>query len=309
MQAERTFIDDLKYQLKYGGPTVQLIFLNVAVFLVISILEVFGRLMGIEAQSEMNEILSAIFSLQTDASQLITHPWGIFTSIFAHFSFWHLAMNMLFLYFSGKMFESIFDAQRIWGTYILGGLTGSIFEVFAHYIFPVLQGKSVVIVGASGSIMAIFAAMAFHRPRLQVKLFGIFPVPLIALAGFFILTDILSLGLNDGTAHFAHLGGVVIGMVSVQNLYGKNNVISLFSSLMKRITDFLKSLFSTNSKMKVKKGGATRGPAFKTDEEYNSDKKKRQEKIDLILDKISKSGYDSLTKAEKEFLFDQSKNG
>jgi hypothetical protein len=140
-------------------------------------------------------------------------------------------------------------------------------------------------------------------------LFGIFPVPLIVLAGFFILTDILSLGLNDGTAHFAHLGGVVIGMVSVQNLNGKNNVISLFSSLMKRITDFLKSLFSTNSKMKVKKGGATRGPAFKTDEEYNSDKKKRQEKIDLILDKISKSGYDSLTKAEKEFLFDQSKNG
>jgi hypothetical protein len=157
--------------------------------------------------------------------------------------------------------------------------------------------------------MAIFAAMAFHRPRLQVNLFGIIPVPLIALAGFFILTDILSLGLNDGTAHFAHLGGVVIGMVSVQNLYNKNNIISIYSSLMKRITDFLKNLFSSNSKLKVKKGGATRGPAFKTDEEYNFDKKKRQEKIDLILDKISKSGYDSLTKAEKEFLFDQSKNG
>ncbi|MFO0493894.1 MAG: rhomboid family intramembrane serine protease [Flavobacteriia bacterium] len=309
MKTERTFIDDLKYQLKYGGTTVQLISLNVGVFLLISILGVFARLMGLEAEAEMNEILSALFSLQTDTTQLITHPWGIFTSIFAHFSFWHLAMNMLFLYFSGKIFESIFDAQRMWGTYLLGGLTGSLFEILAHYIFPVLQGKSVVIVGASGSIMAIFAAMAFHRPRLQVNLFGIIPVPLIALAGFFILTDILSLGLNDGTAHFAHLGGVVIGMVSVQNLYNKNNIISIYSSLMKRITDFLKNLFSSNSKLKVKKGGATRGPAFKTDEEYNFDKKKRQEKIDLILDKISKSGYDSLTKAEKEFLFDQSKNG
>ena len=216
---------------------------------------------------------------------------------------------MLFLYFSGKMFESIFDAQRMWGTYILGGLTGSLFEVIAHYIFPVLQGKSSVIVGASGSIMAIFAAMAFHRPRLQVQLFGIFPVPLIALAGFFILTDIFSLGKNDGTAHFAHLGGAVIGMISVQNLYSKKNIISIFSSLIKRSNDLLKNLFSTNSKMKIKKGGATRGPEFKTDEEYNVDKKKRQEIIDLILDKISKSGYDSLTKAEKEFLFDQSKNG
>jgi membrane associated rhomboid family serine protease len=265
--------------------------------------------MGLESQSEMNQILSAIFSLQTDTSQLITHPWGVFTSIFAHFSFWHLVLNMLFLYFSGKMFESIFDAQRMWGTYILGGLTGSLFEVIAHYIFPVLQGKSSVIVGASGSIMAIFAAMAFHRPRLQVQLFGIFPVPLIALAGFFILTDFFSLGKNDGTAHFAHLGGAVIGMISVQNLYSKKNIISIFSSLIKRSNDLLKNLFSTNSKMKIKKGGATRGPEFKTDEEYNVDKKKRQEIIDLILDKISKSGYDSLTKAEKEFLFDQSKNG
>ncbi len=306
---EKTFIDDFKYQLKYGGNTIKLIFLNVTIFLLISILEVFGRLMGLDAQLEINKILSAVFTLQTDTSQLISHPWGIFTSIFAHFSFWHLAMNMLFLYFSGKMFESIFDKSRMWGTYIIGGITGSLFEVIAHYIFPVMQGKSAVIVGASGSIMAIFAAMAFHRPRLKVQLFGIFPVPLIALAGFFILTDVLALGLNDGTAHFAHLGGVVIGMVSVQNLYGKRNIISIFSNFVNRINQFLRNINSSNSKLKVKKGWATRGKDFKTDEEYNNEKKNRQDKIDLILDKISKSGYDSLTKTEKAFLFDQSKNG
>jgi hypothetical protein len=207
------------------------------------------------------------------------------------------------------MFEQLFDQKRLLYTYIIGGIAGGILEIIAHLIFPTLQNEKIVIVGASGSVMAIFAALAFHRPNLQVNLFGVFPVRLIILAGFFVLTDLLSLGLNDGTAHFAHIGGVIIGMVSVHNLYSSSNLINRTQMIGDSLIRFFRNLFSSNKKLKVKKGGATRGPKFKSDEDYNAEAKERQLIIDKILDKISKSGYDSLTKAEKEILFNQSKNG
>jgi hypothetical protein len=206
------------------------------------------------------------------------------------------------------MFESLFDQKRLWYTYLIGGIAGGILEVLAHLIFPALQGEAVVIVGASGSIMAIFSAIAFYRPNTIVNLFGIVPIRIIWLAGIFILTDLLSLGMNDGTAHFAHIGGVLIGMLSVQNIYSSSNLINRVQMLGDKIISFFKNLFSADKKLKVKKGG-TRTEQFKTDEDYNVEAKTRQAKTDAILDKISKSGYDSLTKAEKEFLFNQSKNG
>jgi membrane associated rhomboid family serine protease len=309
MQTERTFIDDLKHQYQYGGMTIRLIFINSIIFLVLQVLQVFGRLIGGTFDSFVGSILPNIFSLNTDLGEFIFHPWGIITSIFAHFTVWHFLMNMLFLYFAGKMFEQLFDQKRLLYTYIIGGIAGGLLEIIAHLIFPTLQNEKIVIVGASGSVMAIFAALAFHRPNLQVNLFGVFPVRLIILAGFFVLTDLLSLGLNDGTAHFAHIGGVIIGMVSVHNLYSSSNLINRTQMIGDSLIQFFKNLFSSNKKLKVKKGGATRGPNFKSDEDYNAEAKERQVVIDKILDKISKSGYDSLTKTEKEILFNQSKNG
>jgi membrane associated rhomboid family serine protease len=308
MQSERTLIDNLKDQFQYGGATTRLIILNLGVFLVIGVLEVFARLSGPLSEITMQMALHEVFALHPDLLGFLSRPWGLFTSIFAHFSFWHLAMNMLFLYFSGQLFEQLFDRQRLFYTYILGGIFGGICEIMAHLVFPVMQIQDTVVVGASGSIMAIFTALAFYRPQLKVHLFGILPVPLIVLAAFFILSDLFSLGIPDGIAHFAHLGGAILGAWSVQKLSQKRNIISLFILRFDSFLSFL-SRFRRGSKLKLKKGGANRGPAFKTDEEYNMEKRKRQEKIDAILDKIAKSGYDSLTKSEKEFLFDQSKNG
>jgi predicted DNA-binding antitoxin AbrB/MazE fold protein len=163
-------------------------------------------------------------------------------------------------------------------------------------------------VGASGSIMAIFSALAFYRPNLTVNLFGIFPIRLIFLAGIFILSDLISLGLDDKTAHFAHIGGVIIGLLSIKNLHSKTNIVTGFQRFIESIGGFFSGLFKPKSKLTVKKGGATNA-RFKTDEEFIVEAKLRQQKIDAILDKISKSGYESLTKAEKDFLFQQSKNG
>lgn len=309
MQTERTFIDDLKHQYKFGGMTIRLIFINVLVFLLIQIFLVFGRLIGGDFESMVGVVLPKIFSLNTDVKEFLFQPWGIITSIFAHFGIWHFLMNMLFLYFSGKMFETLFDQKRLWFTYLFGGIAGGLLEIIAHLIFPALQNDKIVIVGASGSVMAIFAALAFHRPNMKVNLFGVFPIRLIFLAGFFILTDLLALGLDDGTAHFAHIGGVILGMISVQNIHSSSNLINWIQMIGDKFMRFFQNSFSSNKKLKVKRGGATRTNQFKKDEDYNLGAKERQERIDAILDKISKSGYESLTKGEKEILFNQSKNG
>lgn len=303
---QRNFIEEIKYQFLHGGMTIKLIMVNVAIFLIVGILIVFDRLIG-GSQGFISSFLFDLFALRTDFWGAITHPWAFFTSIFAHFTIMHLLVNMLFLYFSGRMFEQIFDQKRLLYTYLIGGVVGSIFEILAHAFFPIFQNQSITIVGASGSVMAIFVALAFHKPNLEVFLFGLFRIRLIFLALFFVLYDFLSLGINDGTAHFAHLGGAFLGMLSVQNLYSSNNIVSI----VQKWGDSLLRFFSRSEgpRMKVKKGSGSRTQQFKSDEQYNQEAKVKQAKTDKILDKISKSGYESLTKEEKDFLFNQSKNG
>lgn len=304
MQTQKTFIEDLKYQYKNGGAGIKLIFINVLIFLAINIFIVFGRLMGTSAEASVYGFIGSIFTLDTDLGSFIRHPWGLFTSIFAHFSILHLLFNMVFLYFSSKIFLQMFDQKRLFHTYLLGGIIGGIFEILAHLLFPALQETNQVVVGASGSIMAIFFAIAFFKPQLKVNLFGLLPVRVIFVALAFLLIDFLNLGSNDGTAHFAHIGGAIVGMISVQNIYSSSNIITR----MQNLGDYIMQIFSrkNKSKLKVKKGGNTR---FETDEEFIDRKKSNQEEIDRILDKISKSGYESLSKKEKDYLFNQSKNG
>jgi membrane associated rhomboid family serine protease len=304
MQTQRTFIDDLRYQYKNGGITIRLIFINVVIFLAINILAVFGKLLGTGTEANILYALAEIFTLKTSFIDLVTHPWGLFTSIFAHFSLWHLLFNMVFLYFSGRMFEQLFNQKRLLYTYLLGGIAGGAFEILAHAVFPGLWEMAPnPVVGASGSIMAIFFSIAFYRPQMTVNLFGLLPVRIIILAGAFFLLDFLKLGDNDGTAHFAHIGGAVIGMIGVQNLSSSGNIITQVSKFGDRIA----GLFKRRSKLKVQYSNSE--VRREKDEDYNARKKQNQSEIDRILDKISKSGYDSLSKKEKDFLFNQSKNG
>jgi membrane associated rhomboid family serine protease len=302
MQAEQNLFDSLKNAYRFGGMTTRLIFINAAIFLLIQILSVIIRLMMVD-NSILSVFLNAVFTLNTDLKYFVFMPWGLITSIFAHFSLWHFVLNMLFLYFSGRMFEQLFDAKRLWYTYLFGGIAGGMLEIIAHAIFPALQNSQIVIVGASGSIMAIFMALAFYRPNLNVMLFGLFPVRLIFLALFFLLSDLISLGMNDGVAHFAHLGGAIFGAVSIRNLASKNNVMNKIQRWGDSLINTIKAIFKPSSKQSKRSNAR-----MKTDEEYNMEKKSKQEKIDQILDKISKSGYESLTRQEKDFLFNQSKN-
>ena len=305
MQTEQSLGQQLKYQLKYGSMTVKLIFVNVGVFIFIQLLEVIARLMGGSVAVILTDLNREIFTLPTEFLLFVTHIWGLFTSIFAHFGFMHILFNMVFLFFAGRMFEQIFGAQRLLYTYLVAGIAGGLIEVLAHLIFPGLPDGSLV-VGASGSIMGIFIAIAFYRPNLTINFFGIIQIRVIFIALLYLLSDFINLGAKDGTAHFAHLGGAIIGLLSIQNLHSRTNIVTLAERAGNGIVYFFKRLFGAKqSRLKVIKNKT--GKNYKTDEEYNADAKIRQEEINRILDKISKSGYDSLSKREKDFLFTQSK--
>ncbi len=301
MQANQNIYESLKNAYRYGGMTIRLILINVIVFLGIQILEVFSRLL-LAQDSWLSKFLSAVFTLNTKFSEFIWMPWGIVTSIFAHFTLWHLILNMLFLYFSGRLFEQLFDSKKLWLTYLLGGISGGMLEIVSHAVFPALQNANTVIVGASGSVMAIFMGLAFYRPNLTVSLFGIFPIRLIFLAGFFLISDLISLGLNDGVAHFAHIGGAIFGALAVRNIHSSTNILNKFQQVIVSIQRLMPTVNFNKSKSAKRSNSR-----IKTDEEYNLEATLKQQKIDSILDKISKSGYESLTRQEKDFLFNQSK--
>ena len=304
---DKNIFQDLKYRFQFGGMHVKLLFVNAIVFIFIGFLHVFTRLLGdVEIQQSTAILLHDIFALQADFLGLITKPWGLITSIFSHFEFMHFLFNMLFLFFAGQLYEQLFGGKKLLNIYILGGIAGGILEIVAHELFPALSNSQSIVVGASGSIMAIFIATAMYRPNTKIMLFGILPVRIIVLAGAYFIYDLLSLGMPDGTAHFAHIGGGIIGVISVKTMDKPNNILTRFARFTDKIfAIFKRDFFKKKNTLNVERGGRPL-----TDEEYIARKKENQAKTDAILDKISKSGYESLTSKEKEFLFKQSnKNG
>lgn len=302
MQTQTSFLDELK-SMYQRNTFMKLIFINVGVFLIINILNVFGRLGDFGGSAGF--IISKVFAMPTSLSDFIVQPWTLFTTMFAHIGFMHVLLNMLMLFFIGRIFEQVYSGKRLLYTYLLGGVAGGLFEILAHLVFPALYGTQSTVVGASGAVMALFVLLAFSQPQLKVNMLFLPPIRLIWFALIYIAVDFLRLGSQDGVAHFAHLGGAIIGLLGAQNLHSSSNIIT---ATQNGVESFL-NLFSGKKrapKLKVKRGRDVRQM---TDEEYNADAKVRQEQIDRILDKISKSGYESLSKKEKDFLFNQSKNG
>ena len=301
MSTNSSFLDEIKRNYVSGGMFMKLIYVNVIVFLVITILNVIGKLYGGDTRLILDDLVTSIFTLKTNPTDFITQPWGLVTSIFAHFGVMHLLFNMLFLYFAGKMLEPTIGKNKLLIIYLLGGISGGILEIIAHSIFPNLAINQIIIVGASGSVMAIFAGLTYYQPNTEILLYGLFKLKIIWLAlGYFVI-DLVGIGSNDGTAHFAHIGGGIVGVLLMIQHQKSNGLLSILSNAIENIGS---KSFNSQSNLRVKKGGRPL-----TDEEFNLQKKQKQEMTDKILDKISKSGYESLSKSEKEFLFKQSKNG
>lgn len=292
-------IDDLKHQYKTGTALIKFIFINVAVFILVHLI---GLLIFFFTGVSGSSMVAYWLALPADFGQLILKPWSIITYMFLHEGFLHIAFNMLILYFGGQIFLQFLDAKKLIGTYILGGISGGLLFIFTFNIFPVFNEivSGALALGASASVMAVLIAIAAYVPNYSIRLMLLGNVKLKYIALFYVIMDIISIPQGNAGGHIAHLGGAFFGLYFVYRLRnGKDITIGV-----NRLLNYIAHLFSSKRKMKVvyKNPGKT-----KSDVAYNAQKAANQQKIDAILDKISKSGYDSLSKEEKAILFDASK--
>jgi membrane associated rhomboid family serine protease len=284
---------------KSSNIIVKLIAVNALVFVVANVVFAFLALSG-EFSFELASWNSRLGGT-AQIDELIVRPWTVVTYMFTHFDFGHIFWNMIILFFLGKVFLHLLDPRKMLSVYLMGGLAGFVLFLVAYNVFPVLDPVRTHMVGASASIMAIVLAAATYSPNYSIQLVIFGPVKMWLIGVVYVLADIAAIKYFDNTGgHLAHLGGAAYGILWASQMKKGKNI----GGWMERLVDKLANLFKKGirTKMKVVKNERRGG---KTDAQFNVDKKASQAKVDSILDKISKSGYDSLTKAEKDILFKQ----
>ena len=307
MYGKTSILEDLKREFSSGNVISQLIMINIGVFLILNLINVVAFLFHSDRESAgvlLSEILSWIM-LPADIGDLITRPWTLFTHMFAHYGFLHLLFNMLWLYWFGRIIQEFIGNKKVLPLYILGGLSGAVLLVISYNIFPGLQSAMpyVKALGASAGVLAIVVGAATLVPDYSVYLLFFGSVKIKYIAILMVLLDMVSIpDLNSG-GHIAHLGGALFGFLFIKQLQLGNDWSKPFYSLI----DAIAGAFNLSKKPRVvhRKRRARAEARTKTRKEDFSQGK--QERIDAILDKIARSGYDSLTKDEKEFLFRVSK--
>ena len=278
-----SIIDDLKLRYQQGSIVQKLIYINVGIYVVTLLISIFSGLY----RSEGN-FLTTWFSLDSELDVWFTKPWSILTYGFLHGGFLHLLFNMIALHYIGNLFIDYFTQKQLLTFYLLGTFFGGLLYMLSYNYFPLFEGSNSILVGSSAGVSAIFMGIAAYIPNFEFKLPLIGFVKLWIFAAIWVAFDVLGLvGANAG-GHFAHLGGSLFGFLYVSNVSNKElNLLDGFFKLFKSKKKPLRTVYKAPKK---------------------SEKNDNQQKIDSILDKISKSGYDSLTKAEKEFLFKQGKS-
>ena len=205
-----SIIKDLKYRYKSGNIVEKLIYINVGVFILTLLISVFQGLY----KGQLNFIMEW-FSLNDDVSYLLTRPWSILSYGFLHGGFIHILMNMIVLYFIGNLFIEYFTQKQLLNFYVLGTVFGGIVFLFSQNYFPLFEGKSTILVGASAGISAIFVGITTYMPNYSIRLRFIGFVKLWYLAAFWIGLDVLGLIGNNAGGHFAHLGGALSGFLLI----------------------------------------------------------------------------------------------
>ena len=286
--------EDIKNNFKGVNSLTKLIYINVGVFLIASVLRVLSFLFMVNGW----EFLS-YFTLPASIPLLIKKPWSIISYMFLHQSFIHLLFNMLWLYFGGQIFLSFFDNKKLISTYVLGGISGAVLFILSFNLFPVFATAlpNAVALGASASVLAIIMAIATKSPNYSIRLLLIGNIKLKHIAIVSIVLDIMSIPQGNAGGHIAHLGGAFFGYLYVKQLNSGNDIANSFNKIMDNLNSYLKK------DPKLKKAYSRR----KSDQDYRKEKVQNQAKIDNILDKIAKSGYEGLTKEEKDILFKASK--
>jgi membrane associated rhomboid family serine protease len=280
-------IDDLKMQYKFGGMAQRLIYWNIACFL-ISL--VFFYQFKVGAFDFPNWI-----ALSSDPAVFIMKPWTLLTYAFFHDGFGHIFFNMIVLNFSSTLFLTFFNQKQLLGLYVLSAIFAGIAFVLGYYFLNL----SASIVGASGAIMAILVATTTYSPLMNVRLLLIGNVKLWHITLVILVIDLMQIRLDNSGGHIAHLAGAFFGFLFIKLLESGTDLSKIVSS----VADFFVNLFTKSQLKPFKKVHKNyKKPTEKPTSKIVT-KDKSQQQIDEILDKISRSGYDCLTKEEKEFLF------
>lgn len=276
---------------------MQLIYINGGVFLAMMILRVLLFLTG---SADIFEQFSFYLTIPASVKTLLFRPWTLLTHMFVHAGFLHIIFNMMWLYFGGTLFLTFHDSKKLLSTYLLGGFTGALFFILGMNLFPVFQASVPYSFaeGASAAVLAIIVAVATTAPNYVVRLVLLGPVKLKYIAIVSVLLDVLLIPGGNAGGHMGHLGGAFFGFVYASQLkQGRDLTV-----------DFVKPYFWLREKWANRTNQIKvvhRKP--KSDYDYNAEKASKQEQVDAILDKIKRSGYDSLSANEKEILFKASK--
>lgn len=286
---------NLAYQYKVASVLVKLIVINIAVFLIVRL--------GAFFFSVPPEYVSQWFILNDEFQSLLYRPWTLITYGFLHYGFFHILFNMLWLYWFGQFVLNLFSGKRLLTLYLLGAAVGGLMFVVAYNFFPVFEMKRGFLIGASGAVTAIMVFIATYTPNTEVRIFT-FTIKLWHIALFLFLFDLVRIPTSGNAGGLmAHVGGALFGFVYATQLAKGIDIGKWFENSI----DWIVNLFKPRTKKPFKKVHRTTQNATQRSKPKDS-KSERQKKVDGILDKIGKSGYESLTKDEKDFLFKAGKD-
>lgn len=296
---------DWKLRLQMASVTEKLIAVNVLVFVLFYLFQTLAFLFNLPA-----DFLLEWLVFPKDPGEFLFKPWSIITYAFLHSGIWHILSNMLILYFSGMYFLNFFSPKKLLNFYFLGAIFGAVLYMLSYNLFPAFSGLGrSYLLGASAAVMAVLVGLATHVPHMGVRLMFLGTVKIWWIAAFLVVLDIIQIPVSNPGGHLAHLGGAAFGYVYAKQLGKGNDIASGFEKLL----DWFFGLFTKGSGKKSRKGNLKTVHRKHTGERTapyarRTNKEVDQAKVDSILDKISKSGYDSLTKQEKDYLFNAGKN-
>lgn len=286
---------NLKYYYARLNVAEKLIAINVLVFIVNGLVPFLLKL--------DKNVIANWFQLPKDFFDFLTQPWSLVAYSFFHGGIGHIFWNMLVLYFVGRIFLNLFNGKRFLNVYFLGVILGGLFFLVSYNVFPVFFEVNTALIGASAGVRAVLIFICAYMPNREVRLI-FFNIKLWYIGAFIVLTDLIQIpyGINAG-GQLAHLGGALLGYVYARQLLKGKDIGDGFS----KIVDAFVNMFKKTEK-KAPMKTVYRNKKGKVGSKVDYKKESHQRQIDSILDKISKSGYESLSKEEKDFLFKAGKD-
>ncbi len=292
-----SIIDDIKRSFNSGNMITRIIIVNVAVFMFLAL---FNAFVPTVYASFSNWVY-----LPSSPIKLLTRPWTIITHMFSHVGMWHMAFNMLILYWFGRIVGDLLNDRRVLPLYLLGGLAGAVVYFLAANLLSDVAGGSAH--GASAAVLCIVAAAAMTSPDYTVRLLFLGDVKIKWIAVAVIFVNILGTQGNVNTGgSWGHLGGLAFGIFYVWKLRKGTDITEPMQDTINWIADKYNGVpKKKKTTLKVTHVATKKSPIKKN--RTSSASLDLQKQVDVILDKIKVKGYDSLTDEEKEILFTASK--